>query len=212
MGERTDLAWYVAYGSNMASERLRTYLEGGRPGGALRTYVGARDPTPPLRAREVDLPGRLVFAGQSLAWTGGIAFYVPGGAGRIAARAYLMTVEQLSDLVAQEIRRPVGTELDVMPGRPHSSSELPGRAYDVVLRLDDIAAHAAVTITTSRTLTPTAPSPSYLRWICRGLEETYGWPSGRIAAYLGRFPGVATHWTAGELVDLMEGVGATDAQ
>ena len=211
MGDESDLTWYVAYGSNMARERLRTYLEGGRPSGALRSYAGSRDPSPPRRSRAVQLPGRLVFAGQSLAWTGGIAFYVPGDEGRVAARAYLMTVEQLSDLVAQETRQPPGTELDVVAARSGSTCELPGRAYDIALRTDDIEDRAAVTITTSGTPAPTAPSPAYLRWICCGLGETYGWQPVAIAAYLGRFPGVYANWTTDRLVGLAESSDAVNA-
>jgi hypothetical protein len=44
-------------------------------------------------------------------WGGGIAFYDPVAHGRLAARAYLVTFGQLSDVVAQEARRPVGSDL-----------------------------------------------------------------------------------------------------
>jgi len=44
-------------------------------------------------------------------WGGGIAFYNPHADGEMAARAYLLTFGQLSDVVAQEARRPVGSDL-----------------------------------------------------------------------------------------------------
>ena len=55
----------------------------------------------------------------------------PAG-GAVHARAYLLRLEQLGDLVAQEARQPVGTDLVLEPdGRPtrHGLS----RTYDVLL-------------------------------------------------------------------------------
>lgn len=201
-----DLVWYVAYGSNLASERLRCYLAGGRPRGGLRTYLGARDPRDPQDTRAVELNGGIVFAGQSTAWTGGMAFYAPETVGRVAARAYLLTVEQANDLVAQEIRRPPGDDLRLVADRPNSSRPLGGRAYDTALRLRDIDGHPAVTITSMRSQEPSSPAAAYLLWICRGLLEAFDWPPGRIAEYLGQFPGVRDAWTVEDLVALADGV------
>jgi hypothetical protein len=198
-----DLVWYVAYGSNLASDRLRCYLTGGQPRGGLRTYAGARDPRGPQLTCPVELAGGIVFGGQSTSWNGGIAFYFPGDVGQVAARAYLLTVEQANDLVAQEIRRPPGGDLDLVAGRPNSSRPLGGRAYDIALRLDDIDGHPAVTITSMRAREPVSPSAAYLLWICRGLIEAFDWPPARIAAYLGQFPGVRDNWTAEDLVALV---------
>ena len=39
--------WYVAYGSNLALDRFRSYLCGGRPSGGLREYAGCRDTRDP---------------------------------------------------------------------------------------------------------------------------------------------------------------------
>ena len=202
MESEADLLWYVAYGSNLAIDRLRFYLAGGQPLGGLRTYAGARDPGEPRQTRPVELPGVLVFAGRSRAWSGGIAFYHPGVVGRVVAQAYLLTREQVSDLVAQETRRPSGTELDLLAARPHASRPLGGGAYDTVLRLEDAEGYPSVTITSSRALEPRAPSSSYLRWICCGLHEAFDWSPGEIAEYLGRFEGVRGTWTAAELTGL----------
>ena len=92
----TDLVWYVAYGSNLSSQRLRCYLVGGRPLGGRRTYLGARNPSEPRQTRPVELPGGIHFAGESLAWGGGIAFYDPAATGRVFARAYLLEHAQVS--------------------------------------------------------------------------------------------------------------------
>ncbi len=202
MDPDADLVWYVAYGSNLASDRLRCYLAGGRPHGGLRTYAGARDPRDPHEIRPVELTGGIVFAGQSTTWTGGMAFYAPDALGQVAARAYLLTVEQANDLVAQEIRRPPGGDLRLLADRPNSRRPLGGRAYDTALRLEDIDGHPAVTITSTRSQEPTSPSAAYLLWICRGLREAFDWPPGRVAQYLGQFPGVRETWAVEDLVAL----------
>ena len=76
-----------------------------------RTYLGCRDQSPPRRDVGIHLAGGLTFAGSSTVWGGGIAFYDPHADGQVAARAYLLTFGQLSDVVAQEARRPVGSDL-----------------------------------------------------------------------------------------------------
>jgi len=202
MEQDTDLVWYVAYGSNMAIVRLRYYLLGGRPLGGLRTYDGARSPSEPLRSRPVTLSGGVVFAGHSLTWSGGIAFYDPGASGTVAARAYLLELGQVKDLVAQETRRPPGIDLDLLAPEPNGSRPLGGRAYDVALRHDDIDGYPAVSILASQSPRPTRPSRSYLLWICRGLRETYDWSPREVADYLRRFPGVRETWSAEDLIDL----------
>ncbi|HEY3483483.1 MAG TPA: histone deacetylase, partial [Streptomyces sp.] len=73
----------------MHSERLRYYLQGGRPTDGSRTYPGARDTRMPVRSEAVELPGTVYFATESLVWTGGRAFYDPGAAGTVWARAHL---------------------------------------------------------------------------------------------------------------------------
>ena len=65
-----DRVWYVAYGSNLGTDRFRCYLVGGRPDGGNRTYVGCRDATAPARTFSLELPGALVFAGESGVWGG----------------------------------------------------------------------------------------------------------------------------------------------
>src|SRR6266516_3153562 len=97
-----ELIWYVAYGSNLASERFRCYLAGGRPAGARRRYDGCRDTRPPRAGRAVELPGGIFFALRSRVWGGGMAFYDPALPGRAAAHAYLLTRGQFADVLAQE--------------------------------------------------------------------------------------------------------------
>ena len=57
-----NYVWYVAYGSNLFSERLLTYIEGGKFGDNTWNHPGARDNAAPLEDRACFIPHRLVFA------------------------------------------------------------------------------------------------------------------------------------------------------
>lgn len=196
-----DPVWYVAYASNMSSRRLRCYLEGGRPAGARRTYVGCRDPSPPAADVALVLPGSLAFAGRSRVWGGAIAFYDERGGHEVAARAFLLTFGQLSDLVAQEVRRPVGTDL-LRPerARPYPA---PSGTYESVVTLGHREGVPLLCLTSRQPLVPAPPSAAYLRTIADGLWEAYAWPPSRVAAYLLQARGVTPAWTEEQITDLV---------
>lgn len=121
--------WHVTYGSNLSEARFRCYLGGGRPVGGTRLYTGCRDPRSPRRRVALELPGGLYFAGESSVWSGGRAYFDPRYAGQVAARAYLVTAGQFSDVVAQETRRPVGTDLRLHGLDSGDVLEVPGMYY-----------------------------------------------------------------------------------
>jgi hypothetical protein len=200
--------WYVAYGSNLASRRFRCYLQGGLPDGGRRRYVGCRDPSDPARVVSLDAPGGLVFAGSSGMWGGGMAFYDPDAHGRVACRAYLVTVEQFADVVAQEMRRPPGGEfttalVSALPRVETVHVMGPGR-YETIARLGvrDGAPLLTVTAADIDGLDLAPPSERYLRWIADGLEEAHGWTPERIAAYLSAAPGARGAWTRQDVAAL----------
>ena len=200
--------WYVAYGSNLGLDRFRCYLSGGRPDGGLRAYDGCRDPRDPDRIAAVEVPGGLVFAGESTVWGGGMAFYDARAAGRAACRAYLVTVEQFADVVAQEMRRPPGgdfaRDLSGLVAEVEAVHTMGSGRYETVTRLGmrDGAPMFTVTHDDVGGLEPAAPTAPYLRWISAGLREAHGWDGGRIAGYLAVAPGVAGAWTEQELLEL----------
>lgn len=178
--------WYAAYGSNLARDRFTTYLSGGRPVGAARHYPGARDPRPPSDDRPLLLPGRIYFAGRSLTWGGGMAFYDPDAPGTVYARAYRLSAEQFSDLAAQEMRRDPGTDLDLAPvlaGRRHSYG--PGR-YETLHLVGELEQHPVLTFTApvDHGLAPNPPGPGYLATIARGLRECHRLSDDTVVAYL----------------------------
>ena len=186
--------WYAAYGTNLSTARLGCYLSGGRPPGADRRYDGCRDPSPPRDVRPVELHGRLSFAGESSVWGGGMAFFTTDAGGVVHARAYLLRLEQLGDLVAQEARRPVGGDLvlatDGSPTR-HGLS----RTYDVLLDVGELDGHRMLTLTGSSVPSARAPSASYVRTMLEGLADGFGLDADALVAYLANADGVAPRWT-----------------
>ncbi|GAB2709646.1 histone deacetylase [Kitasatospora kifunensis] len=203
------LLWYAAYGSNLHLARLTSYLAGGRPAGGARVYPGCRDPRPPRDSRPIRLPGLLYFALESAVWTGGMAFYdpdTPDGRAGTAARAYLITAAQLSDLAAQEMRRRPGTDLDLREVLREGRAVLgPGR-YETLVHPGDLEGRPLLTFTAPWHLAqaPLAPpSAPYLRHLAAGLRETHGWDTATIAAYLSTRPGAVGHWSAGRLAELL---------
>jgi hypothetical protein len=200
--------WYVAYGSNLARARFCCYLAGGRPAGGAREYEGARDRSEPRDDASTEAPGGLLFAGRSMVWGGGMAFYDHAASGTIACRAYLVTAEQFADVAAQEMRRPPGGEFAVeltglLPDVASIITTGPGM-YETIVRLGERHGAPMFTITHHdlASLPLASPSGRYLEWVARGLHEAHAWDETRIATYLEASPGVRDAWTVDALTAL----------
>jgi hypothetical protein len=190
---RDRAVWYVAYGSNLSAQRFACYLGGGRPAGSRRTYEGCRNPSPPRRAVATWLPGRLVFGGASRVWGGSMAFYDPDVDGRVAARAYLVTLAQFGDVLAQESRRPVGTPY---PLEAAVDGRLPGLggSYDTVLHLGDRDGAPRLALAAAEPPPVGPPSAAYLRPILSGLGAGFGLTADEQVDYLLTAGGVRPRW------------------
>lgn len=204
-----ERVWYVAYGSNLALDRFRCYLAGGRPAGGARVYPGCRDHSDPEQIAGVDVPGRLLFAGASKVWGGGSAFYDPLAPGRVAGRAYLITPDQLGDVAAQEMRRepggPFARDLAGLLSEVESVHTMGAGRYETVARLGERDGIPMFTVThgSAADLDPVAPTAPYLRWIATGLTESHGWTTAQIVDYLHAAPGVHLSWTPDALTELL---------
>lgn len=198
--------WYVAYGSNLHAARLACYLTGGAPAGGAMVHPGCRDPSPPERSLPVVIPGRLYFATHSPRWGGGRAFYDPAAPGETAARAYLLSRAQFSDIAAQEMYREPGRDLDLTEVLTAGRSALgPGR-YDTLVRVGTLADLPMVTCTAPwhlHEVAPCAPSAGYLYHLATGLMDAHRWDAARAARYLASAPGAAGHWTEPDIAALV---------
>ena len=199
--------WYVAYGSNLGADRFQCYLVGGRPQEGRRSYPGCRDRSEPAGSFSLELPGALVFAGESGVWGGGMAFYDPEGAGAVACRAYLVTAEQFADVTAQEMRLEPGGQLAqaiaaALPGIDELHRLGAGR-YETLLRVGSRHGVPLLTITNGdlRGLARSAPSAPYLRSIAAGLRESHRWEDARIASYLALAIGAGDAWTTAAVLE-----------
>ena len=187
----------------MQAARFHCYISGGRPRGARRTYLGCRDKSPPNRDVGIRLAGGLTFAGSSTVWGGGIAFYNPHAGGELAARAYSITFGQLSDVVAQEVKRPVGSDITLTDGVDRRW-EVASDVYETLLHVGDRDGLPMFTITSLQDLQPAPPSVPYLRTMLDGLGEVFGWTVEARVRYLLRAPGVRPAWTPERLAELCE--------
>lgn len=188
--------WYVSYGSNMSAARLTCYIEGGVPAGGTCANPGARDPRPPRHSIPVSLPGSVYFAGHSVQWGGGVAFYDHETPGPALGRAYLVTAGQFADIAAQEMHRLPDPEdpieeivlggLDpLLQGRHHVG---PGH-YETLVEIGRIAGAPMLTFTAPHGIDHvdhTAPSPEYLAMLGDGLREAHGWNDDQIRGYFAR--------------------------
>jgi len=186
------LVWYVAYGSNMVADRLRAYLEGVAgppvdlappPAGALApgdlgarfgAHRGCADPTLPRADRWLTLDRAVTYRGMSRRWGGGVAFLdlEPSPGAATPARAWLLGLDQVAELMAQEARLAVAPEPTALVAiAPGDTLRLGGGWYDTVLRLADLDGTPALTVTTAQDQPEVPPTPAYLATVAAGLAE-----------------------------------------
>lgn len=207
LGSRDRLVWYVAYGSNLRIDRLRRYLAGGRAAGASRAHPGSRNPADPVQVERTWLDGGLRFAGKSSLWGGGVACYDRHAHGAVAARAYLLTTDQVCDLVAQETRQIPGSGLLLDKVLADGYDVVSSTLYDSLVRVGSLHGFPMVTIASSGRPSVAPPSAAYVRALAAGLAEGLVWSPGEIVEYLVRWPGVTNAWDADRLRAQVEAAG-----
>lgn len=196
-GAADRLVWYAGYGSNLSRARFESYIRGGTPEGSARPCSGCRDGTLPRRDLPITLGHRLFFAESVQRWGGAVAFIeATPGASTTLGRMYLISYEQLNDVVLQENGRDA-TGTSILPTLERITTEqrlvLPGiRLYGRLLYIGSRDSSPIITFTATRhdfTIGP--PSEAYVRMIVRGLRETYPLMGDeQIAEYLGSTDGI----------------------
>lgn len=178
--------WYVSYGSNLSTARFDCYLRGGVPTGGTRNYEGCRDRNAAKASQALFLDGGLYFARHSPTWGGGMAFWDPDASGKVPAKAYLVTTQQLADVCAQEMRLPCGSiDLPIKSIIDNGRHALGDGHYQTLIHVDTHAEIPMITFTAPHRLTPaTEPATAYVDMIAAGITETHGWDRQRAMAYL----------------------------
>lgn len=209
-----QMLWYAAYGSNMLRERFRCYLTGGVFPGAKRVYPGARRSQRHGPAAELPLwiDGGVYFATSSPVWGGGRALYDPDLNRKTAAAGYLITARQFSDIVAQEMYREPGTDLDLHP-LIHGGErflKIGEGHYDTLVLAGWRGNIPVITFTAPWSLGTVEagplipPSGAYLTVLARGLCESRGWNAQAAGIYLAGLPGAAGKWRPGQVARLLD--------
>jgi len=194
-GMERRLAWYASYGSNLDAGRFACYIAGGRPVGATRTYVGARDKSLPLDSVALQISYQLYFSGESQVWGGSQAYIdtKPVDGVVALARAYLIGWDQFEDVVAQENRRPAASiEIDDHDLVPGFSRQIGSGPYENLLCTERLNELPVVTFTSPRSMsdvTPGAPSGGYLAMLIAGLREAHNLSDEKLTSYLSSAPG-----------------------
>jgi len=171
------VAWYAAYGSNTDEERFRRYL------------AGCTAPCEPSDSRPYVLDRALYFAGESTGWgEGGVAFVRATAAPEVTtlARAWLLPVERIAEVGAQENRRPAtegSLDLDAVLGRGIVPTFRGW--YDAWVACGELDGVPVITLTSSTDRAPERPpAASYVHVVARGLRTTHGMTRESVADYL----------------------------
>lgn len=103
---------------------------------------------------------------------------------------YLVSGQQFADIVSQEMRRPPGTSIDILPALRTGRHALGSGRYETLLYCGDLDGHPIVTFTSGDRLSGSAPSAHYLRTVLAGLIGGHGMSLSAAAGYLAGRPGI----------------------
>lgn len=173
----TTVAWYAAYGSNTDEARFRQYL------------AGCTQPCEPADSRPLTLDLPLYFAGTTTRWgDGGVAFLGPERdlTPTTLARAWLLPVDQIAEVGAQENRLPIErAQLDLDVVIAAGAASVYEGWYDAWVDCGELDGIPVVTLTASTMRAPeNPPARAYVEVIARGLRTTHGMTRKDVASYL----------------------------
>lgn len=201
---KDKLVWYVAYGSNLLEDRFLSYIIGGQPEGAQKTYNGCRDKTPPRRSKPKRINYEIYFAKNSSVWDNcGVCFIntTKNKSKRAFAKMYLVTRQQLEDIAKQETNSTDLINLDfkttIKTGcsifkRPSWYGKLLFLGYDCFIPM--------FTLTNENNdLSFSRPSISYIVTIIEGLRQTFRIKKSEIVNYLSNKNGIVGEYTIDDL-------------
>jgi len=179
MENNSKHVWYASYGSNLLERRFLCYIQGGKPSGSNKHYLGCTDRSAPLGSEEIFICSELYFAKRSVSWNNGGVCFIKTEFSQTAqtlGRMYLITKDQFVGVVRQEIGMEQDLDIDferaISNGheifRPNSWY---GRMVCLGLHRDNLP---IFTFTSPQDDTEyTKPDENYLKTIIKGNDETY---------------------------------------
>ena len=203
-----DKVWYACYGSNLLEERFLCYIKGGRPKGALTTYVGCTDKAIPTDNEDFYICSELYFAKESGNWdNGGVAFirtFFEPQASTIG-RIYLVTKGQLIDIARQETNTKNELTIDFDKAIEDGYYIFKQKSwYGNLVYLGQQNDYPIFTLTNENDLQPlTKPSRNYIKTISEGIKEAHNFDDKTILEYLGSKGGVKDNYDNKELLDII---------
>lgn len=203
-----SLVWYASYGSNLLRERFMKYIKGGIAPGATFSHVGCTDKSPPLKDSQIILNHQLYFSQKIEGWENlGVGFveHKAKPENRTFARMYLITQEQLEQIIWQENSI---SKFDNLPKIDFEKVIEKGMLkiakylYGGILFLGRKETHPIITFTATwndTNIKYCQPGTKYLKVIADGIRETYSFSDNEIVSYFGGIPGIKDRIARAEL-------------
>lgn len=195
-----DLVWYACYGSNLYKKRFLYYIQGGGPESASELYRGCSNKSVPLNDIEIIIPHKLYFSKESSRWEDrGVAFLKSkkNEDAKTLGRMYLIKKDQFIEIVMQESGKDLddtSTKIDFETAISEGSSLVPGIIwYGHIIYLGSKRSHPIFTCTATwrdAEINLNPPGEEYLKFIIKGLKETYGYQDEKIIEYLKNTDGI----------------------
>lgn len=209
MSDSQQYVWYASYGSNLNSERFLCYIKGGSPAGSTRLETGCKDPSLPLAESTFIINYPLYFAEEAAGWQSqGVAF-IGLNRGRETvtySKKYLITMEQLLDVVQQENSGGF-FDIDLNAVKEKGSIMFRHNAwYGNIIYLGEDNGYPIFTFTAPWDLDDVElkkPSHNYLATIIKGLKTAY--TNEEIYLYLQNKPGIKGFYLEDELSSVIAG-------
>jgi hypothetical protein len=130
-------------------------------------------------------------------WGGGVAFFDPDVAASALARGYLLTAEQFTDVMSQELGGEPGMIAGLPPLAVGDRVEMTSGRYGTLLVCGERDGVPMATFSAPWAMADvdlTTPSLPYLATLATGLFESHRLGVESQAAYLAALPGAAPHW------------------
>ena len=184
----TEPVWYVAYGSNLLTDRFLAYITGCGDDAVWGAHRGSTDTTLPTGDRQVVVPYPVYFGGESRRWNGACCMCPaePTSQDRlpVVGRAWLVTWDQLADIVAQENHMPADTTTipDSLPA-PGVPVRVIDGVIDLLLVLPPMDGIPVATLASSDPPPAGPPAPRYRSVVAAGMAEM-GMSAQEVEAHL----------------------------